>query len=95
MLLIIIKRFNQKLIPGGEIAGKDDETRIDGDELTVIELLLFILLQLEFSSAWRPSNVELYDLNSVYLGDIIVLATTVFAGSSEVGELKSSDSRDL
>lgn len=55
-------------------------------------LLLFI-----FSSAWRPSNVELYDLNSVNLGDIIVLlvAVFVFAGSSEVGELKSSDSRDL
>lgn len=83
------------LIPGGEIAGKDDETRIEGDELTVIELLLLLLLQLEFSSAWRPSNVELYDLNSVYLGDIIVLVTTVVAGSSEVGELKSSDSRDL
>lgn len=61
----------------------------------MIELLLLLLLQLEFSSAWRPSNVELYDLNSVYLGDIIVLVTTVFAGSSEVGELKSSDSRDL
>lgn len=74
-------------------------------ELPFIGLLLpfvindiLLLLKFIFSSAWRPSNVELYDLNSVYLGDIIVLLVAKFvlvAGSSEVGELKSNDSRDL
>jgi hypothetical protein len=66
----------------------------------------FMLLLL-VSSAWSPSKVELYVLNSVYRFDLmfkfvlllllllLVADNLLFCGSSEVGELKSSDSRDL
>jgi hypothetical protein len=65
----------------------------------------FMLLLLA-SNACRPSKVELYVLNSVYRLDfmfkfvlllllLLVAANLIFCGSSEVGELKSNDSRDL
>jgi len=98
------------------IAG-NEATRINGNPLhtilllfaAILLLLLWWLLLLLLSSACKPSNVELYVLNSVYRGDIrfvvpftgpavvgvVIVGVVCATGSSEVGELKSSDSRDL
>jgi hypothetical protein len=75
------------------------------DAKALFDPMRFMLLLL-VSNACSPSKVELYVLNSVYRFDLmfkfvllllllLVAANLLFCGSSEVGELKSNDSRDL
>ncbi len=77
------------------------------DARAVLDPMRFMLLLL-VSSACSPSKVELYVLNSMYRFDLmfkfvllllllllVVAANLFICGSSEVGELRSNDSRDL